>query len=185
MRVRCLVDELPQDVRMELDAMLADTGTGYVEASLWLQEQGYSISKSSIGRYAQRSGKARLRLREISEMAKEYVRLLKDDQEIDIAKVASSIYLQQLMTRIVEAGADEFADISLEKSGRLLIGLMRSSVYEGRYTKQRKEEFEEAAELILQQFRAELVSDPDMLQAIQSKVQASRQQAAAEQGVRP
>ena len=68
-RIHCLVDDLPDDVRRELDEMLADTSYGYVAISEWLQAQGYSISKSSIGRYAQRNGKMQMRLREINESA--------------------------------------------------------------------------------------------------------------------
>jgi prophage antirepressor-like protein len=51
-RVWRLVDDLPPNVRRELDAMLDDVHNGYVEISEWLKERGYSISKSSIGRYA-------------------------------------------------------------------------------------------------------------------------------------
>lgn len=174
-RVHCLVDELPEDVRRELDERLADTGNGYVAISQWLAEQGYSISKSSIGRYAQRSGKLAMRLREIREQAQEYARLIQDNQEMDLAKVASAIYLQNLMRRVVEAGDDEYGEISLSDAGDQIARLLRTHVYEGRYTAKRKEDIDRATELILQQMRAELASDPEMLAAIQSKVREARE----------
>jgi hypothetical protein len=181
-RVRCLVDELPEDVRAEVDELLADTSNGYVAISAWLAQQGYNISKSSVGRYAQRNGKLAQRLREIREQAQEYARLIEENQEMDIAKVASTIYLQNLMRRVVEAGDDEYGTIELKDAGDQISRLLRTHVYEGRYAQQRQGEIEKATELVLQQLRAELVNDPDTLAAIQRKVQESRQRVAADQG---
>jgi hypothetical protein len=179
LRIRCLVDELPVYVREELDERLADTSNGYVQISQWLQEQGYAISKSSIGRYAQRGGKDRMRLREINEMASAYAKLIRENQELDLAKVATSIYLQQLMLRITEAGADEFAEIGLSDAGKLLGQLMRASVYEGRYSAARKDEIEQAAETVMQQLRAQVAEDPELLASIQQKVFQAKDKAAA------
>ena len=179
LRIHCLVDDLPLYVREELDERLADTSNGYVQLSRWLQEQGYDISKSSIGRYAQRKGKDRLRLREINEMANSYAKLIRENQELDLAKVAASVYLQQLMLRITEAGADEFAEIDLADAGKLLSQLMRASVYEGRYSATRKDEIEQAAEMVMQQLRAQVAEDPELLANIQQKVFQAKEKAAA------
>lgn len=173
-RVRCLVDELPESVRAEVDEMLADTSNGYLGISAWLATQGYSISKSSIGRYAQRSGKMAQRLREIRDQAHEYAKLIQENQEMDVAKVASTIYLQGLLRRVVEAGDNEFELVSLKDVGNQISKLLRTHVYEGRYAAQRKDEMEEATELVLEQLRAELVSDPEMLAKIREKVQEAK-----------
>ena len=173
-RVRCLVDELPEEVRAGVDERLADTSNSYVEISEWLEEQGYSISKSSIGRYALRSGKTAQRLREINEQAQAYAKLIKENQEMDIAKVASTIYLRGLLSRVVEAGDNEFASIDLEDAGNQISRLLRTHVYEGRYSAQRKDELEAAQEMILQQLRAELVSDPELLGKIRERVQEAK-----------
>lgn len=176
-RIHCLVDDLPDDVRHELDEMLADTSFGYIAISEWLSAKGYTISKSSIGRYAKRNGKMQLRLREINESAREYAALIRDNQELDLAKVASNIYLQQLMARITEAGSDEFAQIGIGEAGKLLSTIMRASVYEGRYSAARKDDIAEASELVMQQFRAQVVHDPELLGRIQTMVHDSRERA--------
>ncbi len=173
-RIRCLIDELPPDVRTELDEMLADTSWGYVAISAELARKGYSISKSSIGRYAQRNGKTALRLREIREQAQQYARLIEENQELDLAKVASNIYLQNLLARVVQAGDEEYDTIEMKDVGDQIARLLRTSVYEGRYSAQRKGDVDKAAELILTQLRAELLTDPDMLNRIQSKVYAAK-----------
>ena len=173
-RVRCLVDELPDAVHAEVDEMLADTSNGYLDISVWLAEQGYSISKSSIGRYAQRSGKMAQRLREIREQAHEYARLIEENQEMDLAKVASTIYLQKMLQRVVEAGDNEFELVSLKDAGNQISRLLRTHVYEGRYSAQRRDELEAAKELVLEQLRAELVSDPELLDRIREKVEEGK-----------
>lgn len=176
-RIHCLVDDLPDDVRHELDEMLSDTSYGYIAISEWLKAKGYTISKSSIGRYAKRNGKMQLRLREINESAREYANLIRENQELDLAKVATSVYLQQLMTRITEAGSDEFADIDIADAGKLLSQIMRASVYEGRYSAARKDDISEAAELVMQQFRAQVTQDPALLESIQRMVYESKERA--------
>lgn len=176
-RIHCLVDDLPDDVRHELDDMLADTSYGYIAISAWLESKGYQISKSSIGRYAKRDGKMRMRLREINESAREYARLLSENQELDLAKVATNVYLQQLMVRVTEAGSDEFADIDIAKAGKLLTQITRASVYEGRYSSARKDDIAAAAELVMQQFRAQVTEDPNLLAGIQKMVYESRERA--------
>ncbi len=176
-RVRCLVDELPDDVRTGVDERLADTSNGYVDISAWLHKQGYEISKSSIGRYALRSGKTAQRLREISAQAHEYATLIKENQEMDVAKVASAIYLQGLLNRVVEAGSNEFELVSLKDIGDQISKLLRTHVYEGRYSKQRQDELEAAQEMILQTLRTELVSDPVLLEQVRAKVQEAKAKA--------
>ena len=178
-RIHCLVDDLPDDVRGELDDMLADTSYGYVAISEWLKSMGYSISKSSIGRYAKRNGTMQMRLREINESARAYADMIRENQQLDITKVATSIYLQQLLARISEAGTDEFAAIDLADAGKLLAGLMRASVYEGRYSASRKDDISEAAEMVMRQFRAQVAQDPVLLKRIQELVRESRERARA------
>lgn len=58
------VDELPEDIRIKVDFLLADTKNSYEDISQFLKEQGYIVSKSSVGRYALRSNTALQRLME-------------------------------------------------------------------------------------------------------------------------
>lgn len=51
-RVNSTIDRLPDDIKGRLDLKLTDTANTYEELSAWLKEEGYEISKSAIGRYA-------------------------------------------------------------------------------------------------------------------------------------
>ena len=46
------MDELPEEIRQQVDVMLVDTSNTYLSISLKLKDMGYEVSKSSIGRYA-------------------------------------------------------------------------------------------------------------------------------------
>ena len=61
-RVSSKIDELPEALRVKVDVMLADTSNTYEYISQYLKQEGYEISKSSVGRYAMRSNTATQRL---------------------------------------------------------------------------------------------------------------------------
>ena len=63
-RVSSKIDELPEALRVKVDVMLADTSNTYEYISQYLKQEGYEISKSSVGRYAMRSNTATQRLLE-------------------------------------------------------------------------------------------------------------------------
>ena len=63
-RITSKIDELPEDIRIKVDFLLADTKNSYEDISQFLKEQGYMVSKSSVGRYALRSNTALQRLME-------------------------------------------------------------------------------------------------------------------------
>ena len=63
-RINSKIDELPEDLHTKVDVMLADTSNSYEYISQFLKQEGYEISKSSVGRYATRSNKAMQRLLE-------------------------------------------------------------------------------------------------------------------------
>ena len=49
------IDQLPEDVRSELDALIIDNGFGgYVGLSEWLAAKGFEISKTTVGAYGQK-----------------------------------------------------------------------------------------------------------------------------------
>ena len=47
--------ELPDDIRVQIESMLLDKTISYKEIADWATDSGYPISKSAIGRYAQRT----------------------------------------------------------------------------------------------------------------------------------
>ena len=63
-RITSKIDELPVEVKTQVDVMLTDPGTTYYNIAEWLVSMGFKVSKSSVGRYAMRSNTAAQRLLE-------------------------------------------------------------------------------------------------------------------------
>lgn len=82
-RISSKIDELPEIIRTNVDVMLADTSNTYQDISVFLKNQGYEISKSSVGRYAMRSNSAMQRLLEAQQQTEKLVQVVKQNPDAD------------------------------------------------------------------------------------------------------
>ena len=87
-RVSSKIDELPEALRVKVDVMLADTSNTYEYISQYLKQEGYEISKSSVGRYAMRSNTATQRLLEAQVQTEQLIRVVKDNPDADYTEAA-------------------------------------------------------------------------------------------------
>lgn len=53
-RICCKIDQLPLEIREQINRMLYDPTNHYEDISYYCKENGYDISRSSVGRYYQR-----------------------------------------------------------------------------------------------------------------------------------
>ena len=143
------IDQLPDDVRVELDARLADTANTYEELSAWLKERGYQISKSAIGRYSIRSTQAAQRVAETLQRTQAIAQAVEAHPDLDYTKAASMVLMQRVST-----AEDDFAEMPLDKAGRLIASLSRNATYEKRV----RQEMKKKAELAFEQLEAELMA---------------------------
>ena len=151
-RVSSTIDRLPDDVRTELDLRLSDTANTYEELSAWLKEEGYEISKSAVGRYALRSTKAAQRVAETIQRTQAIAQAVEAHPELDYTKAASMVLMDGLMQRVSTA-EDDFAEMPLDKAGRLIASLSRNATYEKRV----RQEMKKKAELAFDQMETELM----------------------------
>ena len=82
-RVSSKIDELPQKLREKVDIMLADTSNTYGYISAILKQEGYEISKSSVGRYATRTNRAMQRLLEAQAQTDRLIHAVQKNPEAD------------------------------------------------------------------------------------------------------
>ena len=129
-RVSSTVDKLPDDIKAQLDLKLTDTANTYEELALWLKEEGHTISKSAIGRYA-----------------------IESHPDLDYTKAASMVLMDGLMQRVSTA-EDDFAEMPLDKAGRLIASLARNATYEKRV----RQDMKKKAELAFDQMEVELMA---------------------------
>lgn len=151
-RISSTIDRLPDDVRTQLDLRLADTANTYEELSVWLKSEGFEISRSAIGRYAIRSTTAAQRVAETLQRTQAIAKAVEDHPDLDYTKAASMIFMDGLIQRVSTA-EDEYAEIPLDKAGRLIAAMSRNATYE----KRTRAELKKKAELAFDQMEAELM----------------------------
>ena len=151
-RVRSKIDELPEELKEKVNALLRDTSNTYIDISLFLQQEGYEISKSSIGRYALRSSAAMERLQKAQEQAKALAEVLKKNPDMDYAEPAMQMMLGELTTRIATA-QEEWDEMPLDKIGRLVIAASRTDTYK----KKAKQDMKNKTQIAFEKMEAEIL----------------------------
>lgn len=152
-RVSSTVDKLPDDIKGQLDMKLADTSNTYEEMAIWLKERGFVISKSAIGRYAIRSNRAAHRVAETLQRTQAIAKAVEANPDLDYTKAASMVLMDGLMQRVSTA-EDDFAEMPLDKAGRLIASLSRNATYDKRV----RQDMKKKAELAFDQLEAGLMA---------------------------
>lgn len=169
-RIRCKIDELPEEMKLKIDIMLADTSTTYLEISCYLKENGFDISKSSVGRYAVRSNTAVQRLLEAKAQTEKLVQIVQKNPESDYTEAAMVMFMDGLVNKIATA-EEEFDLMPLDKAGRLIASLSRTKVYKDRVRQdmQKKADlaFKEMEESIMNLIKQDAKSVESLKQILQ------------------
>ena len=147
-------DELPQELKREVDRLLVEGNVTYDDIKAFLEEKGYDISRSAIGRYGKEFLASYQRLRVIEEKSRTLVSEAGDGMVLEEA--AAKIFAQ----KIVEAQLLEGFDI-LENPR--LIGdfakLQSSTVARERFKRELKDKVEKTAESVVRTARQGGLSD--------------------------
>lgn len=151
-RVTSKIDELPEELKLQVDVMLADTSNTYAYISEYLKGEGYKISKSSIGRYAMRTNTATQRLLEAQAQTEQLLRVVKDNPDADYTEAAIMMMMSGLVDKVATA-EEEFNEMPLDKAGRLIASLSRTKVYKDRV----RQDMKRKADVALKQAEAELM----------------------------
>lgn len=147
------VDGLPDDIKLQVDARLADTRNTLSEIAEWLKTQGHNISKSSLGRYSLRTTAAAQRVAETLQRTMAVAKAVEAQPDLDYSKAASMVMMDGLMQRVSTA-EDDYLTMPLDKAGRLIASLSRNATYSQRVRMDMKKK----AELAFDQLEAELMT---------------------------
>ena len=151
-RVSSKIDELPEDLRMKVDVMLADTSNTYEYISQFLKGEGYDISKSSVGRYATRTNNAMQRLLEAQAQTDWLIQVVKENPEADYTEAAILLTMNGLLNKVATA-EEEFNEMPLDKAGRLIASLSRTKVYKDRV----KQDMRRKADIAFREMESEML----------------------------
>lgn len=165
-RISSKIDELPEDLRMKVDVMLADTSNTYEYISQFLKGEGYDISKSSVGRYATRTNNAMQRLLEAQAQTDRLIQVVKENPEADYTEAAILLTMNGLLNKVATA-EEEFNEMPLDKAGRLIASLSRTKVYKDRV----KQDMRRKADIAFREMESEMlkVIKQDEKSAVQLK----------------
>ena len=151
-RISSKIDELPEDLRMKVDVMLADTSNTYEYISQFLKGEGYDISKSSVGRYATRTNNAMQRLLEAQAQTDRLIQVVKENPEADYTEAAILLTMNGLLNKVATA-EEEFNEMPLDKAGRLIASLSRTKVYKDRV----KQDMRKKADTAFRELESEML----------------------------
>ena len=151
-RITSKIDELPEDLRMKVDVMLADTSNTYEYISQFLKGEGYDISKSSVGRYATRTNNAMQRLLEAQAQTDRLIQVVKENPEGDYTEAAILLTMNGLLNKVATA-EEEFNEMPLDKAGRLIASLSRTKVYKDRV----KQDMRRKADIAFREMESEML----------------------------
>lgn len=170
-RITGLVDELPPEIKAEVDRMVANSKYTYEFISEWLYDKGHIISKSSIFRYAKRYGSYLERIEESNREIEMLVQTVKTNPDIDFTDAGTQILTSKLAKRLAMAD-DEFEGMTLAKAGQLMVQLSRTKAYKDKVRQEQKSKLE----LAFQQFEGSIMkiigSDPELSLRFETQIKA-------------
>lgn len=153
-RVHGKIEELPQEVRLCVDGMLADTRYTYKDIAEYLEEQGYKLSLMAVFRYAQRSNGVAQRIIEAQEQTKAIIDVIRQNPEVDYTEGALQMLASGLTQKMAAAG-EEIDSMPVDKAAKVLISLSRTKSYKDKiYT-----ELSEKKQIALDEFRSRVFNE--------------------------
>jgi predicted transcriptional regulator len=173
-RIKSKIDELPEELRDQVNNMIIDVNYTYTEISNFLAQKGYDVSRSSIGRYALRKNAVVQRFREAQEQTKILVDAVKNNPEGDYTEAT----MQMLMTRLTEKIAvaeEEFENLDMGEAGRLIVALSRTKAYKDRVRQEMRKKVDLAFEKMESEILKVIKGAPELaadLRAVLEKAKA-------------
>ena len=173
-RTNSKIQQLPDEIRQVVEDMLLDTSNTYLDISNYLREEGYDVSKSSIGRYAIKTNSAIRKLEEAQQQTKMLVEAIKKDPNADYTEGAMRIITNELTQRFATA-EEEWDDMALDKAARVMVSLSRTKVYKDKV----KQELKTKMELAFEQMEADLMKlikdDPQLSKSLKEVLEQAKE----------
>lgn len=173
-RTNSKIDQLPEEIKNQVDEMMLDTSNSYESISLWLKEEGYDISKSAVGRYALKTNKVTQRLIEAQEQTKALVSVVKRNPDVDYTDAGLMMLMDGLVKKLATA-EEEFDDMPLDKAGRLITAISRTKVYKDRVKLEMKKKIELAFSGLEDELMIAINSDPVLAKELKSVLERAKE----------
>lgn len=164
-RIKCRVDEFPEEIKELINQRLSDVNIGYVEIAEEVTELGYPISKSSIGRYAFRNNNIAKSLKESAEQMKVIVEAVKEDKNLDVIGAVNQMMASGLAKKMAIA-QEEILDMPIDKAMRVAVQIERSTVYKEKFKLEYKRGVNDAFIRVKEELLQELGKNPELYEQV-------------------
>ena len=166
-RIVSRMDELPDDIRVQIESMLLDKTISYKEIADWATDSGYPISKSAIGRYAQRTGRAAMRLQYARENANAIITAMQEHRGLELSDAANALVMDNLIQVLSDASAEDYGEIPLPKLIELVLKNQRNAVYKERMVRAYAKDVETVRRALMAELTEQVRHNPELLKQLE------------------
>ena len=143
---RSAVEQLPEDVKAELDQKLIQTGfSGYLALEGWLEEKGLGISKSALHRYGQQFEERVSALKQATDQAKAIVEASPDEGGA-MNEALIRLVQEKLFSALIDM--QNTGKLNLTSLARVVAELGKTSVQQKEYMGKVQEKAQSAAKKV-------------------------------------
>lgn len=148
---RSKIEQLPDDVRADLDRKLIEDGfSNYVELAQWLTERGHAIGKSAVGAYGQNLQRRLDAIRASTEAARLIAQAAPDEADERSNAIISLVQTEIFESLLALQDASEESDPAervaiLGKAAKNIAALTRASVTRNKWAAEIRTKIDGAA----------------------------------------
>lgn len=172
-RIVSKIDQLPNEIKQKVNAMLLDLNYTYNDIAIWLNEEGFEISKSSVGRYAIRNNEVTRRLMEAQEQTKALIEAVKNNPEADYTEGALQIMSGEL-TRKIATAQEEWDEMTVDKAAKIMVSLSRTRTYKDKIRQDMQAKVDLAFEGMEKEIMEVIKTDEEMVVSLKSIMEKAR-----------
>lgn len=178
-RTNSKINQLPEEVRYELIDQIKDVSITYEEISEWLNELGYDISRSAVGRFALQINETAKRVSDSIEQTLALTKAIERNPELDYSSAPRLLMLQGLTQRVSTADND-FLEMPLDKAGRLISSLGKDELRKLKNNQEKKSKMEIAYDQMEVELLALIKGNEDLSKRLQSVLTEARKKLIAD-----
>ena len=172
---RSKIEQLPDDVRADLDRKLIEDGfSNYVELAQWLTDRGHAIGKSAVGVYGQNLQRRLDAIRASTEAARLIAQAAPDEADERSNAIISLVQTEIFESLLALQDAAEEADPAervaiLGKAAKNIAALTRASVTRNKWAAEIKTKIDTAAAAV-KQIASEAGISQEAMAAIDARI---------------
>lgn len=136
------IDTLPPEMKATVEEMIMDGSATYSDIVTYLEQQGYSLSVSSVCRYAQGYVKNLQTLQIAQANFRNMLDELERYPDLDTTEALVRVASQNLMTALTSKKDEDWSAVSVDKLMNQISGLTRAVAYKKRVELQNKSDIE-------------------------------------------